>query len=318
MQFGVIDDGGSETCDSSTCGWENQSCGGGSCSAGEMQQQYTCSDGNCDDGDTRCVSKSICNNSCISSETTFSDPSCTTHSGDHDQCDATLEKGWEGGVPAEGETGTWAREGCYSAGNEGEVGSCLSDGKVTNQRVRCDSNTDPTANNDSVSMKECTKSATIDVLKNDTDPDGDSPEIKSVENYPPNGIANVDNGKIVYTPDDNTDTSFSYTIKDGNGGEGTGQVDVSFSSCQGSISVQVEDQNGNPVNMDSIDITYEGDNCPSGSDTSQLTCSPELQDSGAVGTYSVSDPDYDVVDRKKYTDAPDNHQGDPTKTELGF
>jgi len=181
----------------------------------------------------------------------------------------------------------------------------------------CEDNNPPTANDDSVSMKECTKSATIDVLDNDTDDDGDSLEIKSVGS-PSNGTAYEDNGEIVYTPDNNNGNKFSYTIKDGNGGEDTGQVDVSFSSCQGSISVQVEDQSGNPVNMDTIDITYDGDSCASDSDTNQLTCSPELQDSGAVGTYSVSDSDYDVVDRKKDTDAPDSFPNDPTRTELGF
>jgi len=282
-----------------------------------MLQVYECSDGNCDDGDTRCASKSICNDSCISSETTFSDPSCTTHSGDHDQCDATLEKGWEGGVPAEGETGTWAREGCYSAGNEGEVGSCLSDGKVTNQRVRCDSNTDPTANNDSVSMKECTKSATIDVLDNDTDDDGDNIEIKSVED-PSNGTAYADNGKIVYTPDNNNGNKFSYTIKDGNGGEDTAQVDVSFSSCQGSISVQVEDQSGNPVSVDNVDINFAGNSsCPSESNTSGYTCTVDLSDTCENGSYSISDSDYNVVGRGKSEEG-DTGISSKTETCLGY
>jgi hypothetical protein len=268
------------------------------------------------------VSKSICNNSCISSDTTFSKPSCGTYSGDHNQCDKTLEKGWEGGVPAEGETGTWAREGCYSAGNEGEVGSCLSDGKVTNQRVRCDSNTDPTAKNDPVSMKECTKSATIDVLDNDTDDDGDNIEIKSVDNYPSNGIANVDNGKIVYTPDDNTDTSFSYTIKDGNGGEGTGQVDVSFSSCQGSITVEIEDTNGNSKSADSIQVEYDGDVKNLGSGPSGST-DVDLKDSGADAVIQKSDIDppdgYNVRESgwvEKDEDVPTYNN--PNRSELGF
>ena len=183
--------------------------------------------------------------------------------------------------------------------------------------VQVSTNSSPNASDDPVSMKECTDSVTIDVLNNDNDDDGDSLEIKSVES-PSNGTAYEDNGKIVYTPDDNTDNSFSYTIQDGNGGEDTAQVDMSFSSCKGSISVQVEDQSGNPVNLDNIDITYDDGNCASDSDTSQLSCSPVLQDDGAIGTYSVSDPDYNIVDRRKETDAPDNFDGNPRKTELGF
>jgi hypothetical protein len=181
-----------------------------------------------------------------------------------------------------------------------------------------DSNNDPTANDDSVSMKECTKSAAIDVLDNNTDDDGDNIEIKSVENYPPNGIANVDNGKIVYTPDDNTDTSFSYTIKDGNGGEDTGQVDVSFSSCQGSISVQVEDQSGNPVSVDNVDINFAGNSsCPSESNTSGYTCTVDLSDTCENGSYSISDSDYNVAGRDK-NEGGDTGISSKTNTCLGY
>jgi len=284
-------------------------------------QLIVLTDDSCDDGGYQCVSDSACESTCLDSDQEFSDPQCITHSGDHNQCDATLEKGWEGGVPAEGETGTWAREGCYSAGEEGEVGSCLSDGKVTNQRVRCDSNTDPTANNDQVSMKECTDSVTIDVLKNDTD-DGDNIEIKSVKNYPPNGIANVDNGKIVYTPDDNTYTRFSYTIKDGNGGTGSAKVDVSFSSCQGSITVEIEDTNGNSKSADSIQVEYDGDVKNLGSGSSGST-DVDLKDSGADAVIQKSDIDppegYEVRETQwvNKEEAVETYQED-WKSELGF
>jgi hypothetical protein len=71
VTLGVTDDDGatdsitkevsiSTSCDESTCSWDDQSCGAGSCSSGEMQQQYNCSDGDCSDGDTRCVADSSC------------------------------------------------------------------------------------------------------------------------------------------------------------------------------------------------------------------------------------------------------------------
>jgi len=258
MQFGVIDDGGSETCDSSTCDWEDRSCGGSNggvnCKESEMLQERVCGDSDCDDGGFQCVSDSSCN-----------------------------------------------------------------------------TNDDPTADNDETSMNLCsTASINIDVLDNDSDPDNDNLRIDSVGNPSGGGTASgVDtdgdglDDAISYTPSSGPRTAiFRYTVSDGGDGTDTARVDVdvngTIGSCEGSITVEVEDQNGNPVNMDTIDITYDGGNCKSGSDTNQLSCSPELQDSGAIGTYSVSDSDYDVFDRDKETDAPDNHQGDPTKTELGF
>jgi Ca2+-binding RTX toxin-like protein len=68
---------------------------------------------------------------------------------------------------------------------------------------------------------------TIDVLGNDTDVDGDTVSLKEV-GTPSNGEAEIVDGKIVYTPNDDfngTDT-FSYTVTDGNGGTDTATVTV--------------------------------------------------------------------------------------------
>jgi hypothetical protein len=56
--------GGGNQCDSSTCSWEDQSCGGGSCDDDQMLEVYNCSDGDCSDGNTQCVSDSSCSSSC--------------------------------------------------------------------------------------------------------------------------------------------------------------------------------------------------------------------------------------------------------------
>lgn len=69
---------------------------------------------------------------------------------------------------------------------------------------------------------------TIDVLANDSDPDGDTLSIASVMNGA-NGTVSIVDSQVVYTPNEATFTgtdSFSYTINDGNGGTDWAQVNV--------------------------------------------------------------------------------------------
>ncbi len=72
-------------------------------------------------------------------------------------------------------------------------------------------------------------STAIDVLANDTDPDGDTLIVTGVSN-PPHGTATVDGGGVGvhYTPDVNFSgpDSFTYNISDGNGGVDTGHVPI--------------------------------------------------------------------------------------------
>jgi len=87
-------------------------------------------------------------------------------------------------------------------------------------------NSDPIAKNDSINVDE-DSSKTIDVLANDSDPDGDNIIIESVT-YGQKGSTQIVNGKIVYTPNANfngTDT-FKYTVSDGKGGKDTATVTV--------------------------------------------------------------------------------------------
>jgi len=69
---------------------------------------------------------------------------------------------------------------------------------------------------DDEATTEYETAVTIDVLANDSDEDGDSLSIVSTTN-PTNGTAEIENGKIKYTPNDNFsgDDSFEYTITDG-------------------------------------------------------------------------------------------------------
>ncbi|MGH2749651.1 MAG: cadherin-like domain-containing protein [Actinomycetota bacterium] len=68
---------------------------------------------------------------------------------------------------------------------------------------------------------------TIDVLANDSDPDGDDLTIDSVT-QPANGTATIDGSQITYTPDGGFagPDSFTYTISDGKGGSDTATVIV--------------------------------------------------------------------------------------------
>ncbi len=86
----------------------------------------------------------------------------------------------------------------------------------------------PVANDDSVTTNEDT-AITINVLGNDTDPDGDTLSVNAITANPANGSVVINaNGTITYTPNANfngTDT-FTYQVSDGNGGFDTATVTV--------------------------------------------------------------------------------------------
>jgi hypothetical protein len=91
----------------------------------------------------------------------------------------------------------------------------------------CVTNRDPIANPDSATTKPATP-VTINVLANDSDPDGDPLTVTSVTD-PPNGTAtrNPDN-TVTYRPDcgfTGTDM-FTYSISDGAGGSASALVTV--------------------------------------------------------------------------------------------
>ncbi len=88
-------------------------------------------------------------------------------------------------------------------------------------------NDPPVANDDTASTPEDTP-VDIDVLNNDTDPEGDDLTVTFVSN-PPHGSAAINpDGTVKYTPDPNYcgADSFTYTISDGNGGTDTATVNV--------------------------------------------------------------------------------------------
>jgi outer membrane protein OmpA-like peptidoglycan-associated protein len=91
-------------------------------------------------------------------------------------------------------------------------------------------NRGPAAVNDSVAA-QCGSPLNINVLGNDTDPDGDPLTITSVS-VPGKGTASISGGRIVYTPTSGagctgTDT-FTYAISDGKGGTSSATVSVAL------------------------------------------------------------------------------------------
>ena len=133
---------------------------------------------------------------------------------------AKIENGKVKYTPNDGFSGDDSFNYTISDGNGGEASA-----KV-NVTVEEKKNTAPEANNDSATT-EYETSVTIDVLKNDTDADGDALTIKSTTK-PSHGTAKIENGKVKYTPNNgfSGDDGFNYTISDGNGGEANARVDI--------------------------------------------------------------------------------------------
>ncbi|AKS46067.1 Ca2+-binding protein, RTX toxin-related [Octadecabacter temperatus] len=108
-------------------------------------------------------------------------------------------------------------------------------------------NRGPDAVNDTATTDEDTP-VTIDVLGNDTDPDGDDLTIVSASVPAAQGTVEIVNGELVFTPaqDFNGEATITYTISDGNGGEDTATV-----------AVTVEAVNDGPDAVDDADTTDE-------------------------------------------------------------
>jgi VCBS repeat-containing protein len=90
-------------------------------------------------------------------------------------------------------------------------------------------NKTPVAVADTATLKEDVDSVQIDVLKNDTDADGDTLTIDSFTN-PSDGSARIMGGALFYTPDENfsgTD-SLTYTITDPSGASATQTVTLTI------------------------------------------------------------------------------------------
>jgi hypothetical protein len=106
-------------------------------------------------------------------------------------------------------------------------------------------NRSPVAANDTAAVAAESRDNAINVLANDTDPDGDTLTISAV-GTPANGAATISGTRVLYTPraDFVGSDSFSYTVSDGRGG-----------SAQATVSVTVSRPNRAPVAVEDTAFT---------------------------------------------------------------
>ncbi len=99
-----------------------------------------------------------------------------------------------------------------------------------------DSNTAPVTSADSATTTEG-NAVTIDVLANDSDPDGDSLSVSGITGVSDGQATANGDGTVTYTPDGGFSgtESFSYTAADGQGGTATGNVDVTVEALPDAV-----------------------------------------------------------------------------------
>jgi len=94
-----------------------------------------------------------------------------------------------------------------------------------------DTNHAPVANDDSATLDE-DSSATIDILANDSDSDGDAITIDSLSNPEHGTVTKNSDNTVTYTPDSNYhgDDSFTYTISDSKGATSSATVSLTINA----------------------------------------------------------------------------------------
>ncbi len=169
-------------------------------------------------------------------------------------------------------------------------------------------NSDPVAEDDTGTVDE-DSTILIDVLANDSDEDGDTLAIDSFTEASDGTIAQ-EGDSIRYTPDEdfNETDSFTYTIRDGNGGTDTGTVNITINSIN-DLPVAVDDTpttnedtavtvtvlaNDTDVDGDTLSVTgftqgIDG-SVSQEQETNNLIYTPNLNFNGADSfTYDISD-----------------------------
>ena len=170
-------------------------------------------------------------------------------------------------------------------------------------------NTNPNAINDKVTYLEDGDAAEIEVLVNDTDSDGDQVTVLSINTDPEHGTASISNGKVFYAPTANyngTD-SFTYIVKDGQGGRDEATVAITITSVNDAPAVvndSITVDSGSSANVVSVldnDSDVDADDLSITSVTDPLhgtatltagvlTYAPEADYTGSDSfTYQVSD-----------------------------
>ncbi|PIE00735.1 MAG: hypothetical protein CSA79_02545 [Thiothrix nivea] len=184
-------------------------------------------------------------------------------------------------TPASGFVGTDTFTYTVSDGRGGEATATVT--VIVENQV--DSNTNPVANDDSGRTKPG-EALTISVLENDTDADGDTLTISSVDATSRHGgTVTISGSDVVYTPTGGftgTDT-FTYTITDGQGGTATATVTVSVDSDEpvNDLDVRDDQQTTNVDTSVTIDV-LENDKDPDGDKLTIKDFDSNTQQGGTV------------------------------------
>ena len=129
----------------------------------------------------------------------------------------------------------------------------------------------------------------IDVLANDTDPNGDPLRVAVVFQPPHGTTAKTPDQRILYTPDNGFSGSdvFQYKVADGRGGEAVGSVTVTVQNLPNFAPHAVDDEAsvpaGHSVSLDVVanDTDQDGDPLTVSSVTLPGSCGTPLLDAGA-------------------------------------
>jgi|GEM_PF-4063406 len=126
-------------------------------------------------------------------------------------------------------------------------------------------NRPPVAVDDSATVQQDSSAVTIDVLANDSDPDGDTLTITAVTQGAHGEVAITDGGtRVSYTPEPGYagPDSFTYTVSDGRGGTDTATVTISVNgppdAVEDSVTVQM-DSGANTLHVLANDTDPEAD-----------------------------------------------------------
>jgi len=180
-------------------------------------------------------------------------------------------------------------------------------------------NTAPNAVNDTASVS-CGGPVSINVLRNDTDPEGDTLTVTSFT-QPANGtVTKGADGLLIYTSNGTAcglDDTFTYTISDGNGGTDTATVTVTVGQPKNTAPVAVNDS---ATTLEGVPVTLTTLSNDSDADGDTLTIT-DVEDP-ANGTAVISggqiiytpDPGFVGTDTFTYTIS-DGNGGTATATE---
>ena len=176
-------------------------------------------------------------------------------------------------------------------------------------------NDDPVAVDDTLSTNEGAAAASVDVLANDTDVDGDSLAVSGL-GQPAHGTAIIEpGGTIAYTPDAGYSGSdaFGYSLSDGAGGTDTGAVAVTVGAVDDpptAAPAAASTTAPNPVSIrlsavdpDTCELTFQVVDLPAHGGVGALTngpCSPGTPNADAATVVYTPDAGYSGADSFTY------------------